>query len=89
MQTFEQRFQYEKLELLAPQRPHHNLVRATLHRFQEFVLNLATLDQDPKIVVARDRTGRQYWRAFDPTTQYADTFSSEDEVRVWLESRHR
>ncbi|MGF1538534.1 MAG: hypothetical protein ACFB4J_18895 [Elainellaceae cyanobacterium] len=89
MQTCEQRFQYEKLELIAPKQPLGDRFRAFLHNLGEFVLDLATLDQDPKIAATRDRNGNPSWRVYDPQSGYANTFSSEDEVRYWLESRHR
>ncbi|MGF1514975.1 MAG: hypothetical protein ACFB5Z_14945 [Elainellaceae cyanobacterium] len=89
MQTCEQRFQYEKLELIAPKPSLPNRFRALLKTVGEFVLNLSTVDQDPKIVATRDRAGNPKWSVYDPQSGYANTFTSEDEVRFWLETRHR
>ena len=44
--------------------------------------------QEPKIWQKRDRYGNLYWVVYDPTTGHSSCFSSEQEVRVWLEQRY-
>ena len=44
--------------------------------------------QEPKIWHKRDRYGNFYWLVYDPTTGHSSSFSSEKEVRVWLEQRY-
>ena len=43
---------------------------------------------EPKIWQKRDRYGNSYWVVYDPTTGHSSCFSSEQEVRVWLEQRY-
>ncbi|MGB3615922.1 MAG: hypothetical protein WBA10_19155 [Elainellaceae cyanobacterium] len=89
MQTIEQRFQHETLELIVPKHSLGDRVRAALQSLQEFTLNLVTLNQEPKITVTRDRAGQSQWVVYDPTNSYTNTFASENEVRIWLENRYR
>ena len=43
---------------------------------------------EPKIWQKRDRYGNFYWVVYDPTTGHSSYFSSEQEVRIWLEQRY-
>lgn len=43
---------------------------------------------EPRVWQKRDRYGNLYWVIYDPTTGYSSSFSSEKEVRVWLEQRY-
>jgi len=35
-----------------------------------------------------DRAGTSYWRVYDPSTRTSTSFSSANEVRIWLEQRY-
>jgi hypothetical protein len=52
------------------------------------LLTLLSGKTEPKIWRKRDRAGNWYFRVFDPVTNLSSTFSSEQEVRVWLEQRY-
>lgn len=43
---------------------------------------------EPQVSQRRDRYGMLIWRIYDPATNQSATFSSEYEVRVWLEQRY-
>jgi len=45
-------------------------------------------DSEPKAWQVRDHSGATYWRVYDPATNRAHAFSSEAEVRMWLEQRY-
>ena len=44
--------------------------------------------QEPQITTKRDRRGNTFFVACDPITQAHYTFTSEREVRVWIEQRY-
>lgn len=50
--------------------------------------NSLITDSEPKAWQIRDRSGATYWRVYDPATNQAHAFSSEAEVRMWLEQRY-
>jgi len=88
MQTIEQRFQHETLELIVPKPSFGDRIRAALYALQEVALNSVALNQEPKITVTRDRAGQSQWNVYDPINGYTNSFVSENEVRIWLESRY-
>ena len=50
--------------------------------------SLVRVDREPKIEQKCDRYGNQYWLAYDARTNRSYTFSSEQDVRVWIENRY-
>jgi len=54
--------------------------------WHEIVLKL-TPSNDPQIYEKRDRHGNTYFHVYDPLTGLSSTFSSEDEIRIWLDQR--
>jgi hypothetical protein len=34
------------------------------------------------------RSGRAYWHVYDPFTEESNSFSSDDDVRTWIEQRY-
>lgn len=89
MQTVEQRFQYQKLELIAPKPSFKARVGAMLSALPELILGLGTTSQEPQISQRRDRAGQLQWRVYDPMSGQSSQFSSENDVRIWLENRYR
>lgn len=89
MHTVEQRFQNDTFQLVTPKSSLSDRVRAAFSRLGEFILSLATSNQDPKITITRDRSGQAQWNIYDPTSGYSNSFLSEDDVRVWLDNRYR
>lgn len=71
--------------LLSPSRP------APLgHRLQQIgaaVVNFLA-PQDSLKITHSDRSGQTLWSVYDRETQQRYRFSSEDELRVWLDERH-
>jgi hypothetical protein len=63
------------------------LSHALKHAWDD-VVQLMTSSNDVKVWKTRDRHGNEYWNAYDPITDAARQFSSEAEVRVWLEDRY-
>jgi hypothetical protein len=43
---------------------------------------------EPTVRQTRDRAGYLSWHVYDPTTGYSAHFSSEQEVRIWLDRRY-
>lgn len=43
---------------------------------------------EPSIRMRRDRQGKPYFTAYDPFSQTHHRFTSEQDVRIWLEERY-
>lgn len=56
--------------------------------FQDFWSKLINNRTEPQVWHKRDRAGNTYWQVFDPVTGYFTYFSSEQEVRIWIEERY-
>jgi len=52
------------------------------------LLNVLAGVETVQIEQRRDRTGSPYWLAYDPHTRTRHRFTSEREVRIWLEQRY-
>jgi hypothetical protein len=50
--------------------------------------NLVISNHEPLVSQKCDRFGNQYWQAYDFHTNKSYTFSSEQDVRVWIENRY-
>ncbi|MEO1693427.1 MAG: hypothetical protein AAFR63_18150 [Cyanobacteria bacterium J06631_6] len=50
--------------------------------------NLMNSRYEPQIRQKSDRHGNRYWQAYDFNTKRSYTFGSEQDVRVWIESRY-
>jgi hypothetical protein len=44
--------------------------------------------KDPKVRQVRDRSGKIYWEVYDPVSRRSLFFSSEQDIRIWLERWH-
>lgn len=56
--------------------------------WQNFV-NVMLRDAEPKVWQKRDRKGNFFFQVYDPRTGQVARFSSENEVRAWIEERYR
>lgn len=71
-----------------------NTVAKSTHRSNAFarilsqVLKKISSFNEPKIYQERDRSGKIFWRVFDPIDGQSAYLSSEGEVRSWLEQRY-
>jgi predicted DNA-binding transcriptional regulator AlpA len=43
---------------------------------------------EPKVSEKRNRNGHPYYQVYDPVSNASATFSSEAEIRAWLEQRY-
>ena len=50
--------------------------------------NWATRPGEPKVNFRRDSRGNSYFRVYDPISGRYCNFTSEKEVRIWLEERY-
>ncbi|MGK7938376.1 MAG: hypothetical protein AB4206_21640 [Xenococcaceae cyanobacterium] len=55
---------------------------------RELLANLVRKANEPQIISRKDNRGNAYFRVYDPQTRWKGTFSSEGEVRIWLEERY-
>jgi len=59
-----------------------------LKQFGERLVQLVLGSHEVQVWQGRDRHGNMYWRVYDPVTKASDSFSSVNEVRIWLEQRY-
>jgi hypothetical protein len=62
--------------------------RFSFDRLWEFLLNTLSTSAEPKIHRKYDRHGNLSFRVYDPSTGLRNTFTSEQEVRAWLDQRY-
>jgi hypothetical protein len=55
--------------------------------FQAIVTKLSA-SNEPRIRLKYSPAGRESWHVYDPMTGKANVFTSEADVRVWLEERY-
>lgn len=89
MNTFTKRFQNNTFRPAPSGQSLSDRIRAAFSGLGEFLLNLATSDQEPKIRLSHGPDGQAQWSVYDPTSGYRNTFVSENEVRIWLDDRYR
>lgn len=51
-------------------------------------LEIFVRSPEPKIHQKYDRHGNLYFQVYDPIAQQSSTFSTEQEVRIWLDQRY-
>lgn len=54
-----------------------------------FVIDVLTKEPQIKIEEKCDRQGNTYWYVYDPATDYASYFTTEQEVLTWIEERYQ
>lgn len=60
-------------------------LQSTLSLIWDMVLSL--LSNESRIWQGRDRFGKLYWHIYDPSGDRSITFTSEQEIRKWLDQR--
>lgn len=59
-----------------------------LEQLWNSVLGMLIRSSEPKIYQKHDHNGNLYFQVYDPIAHQTSTFSSEQEVRVWLDQRY-
>lgn len=76
--------EYRELEGFSKEQKPESLVSRIV---QTLVAKLSN-SNDPQIQMKYSSSGHEYWRVYDPVTRKTSTFTSEKDVRVWLEQRY-
>lgn len=65
-----------------------NRLKSALNQFGTALLKLFDQSQEPRISKRFDRWGNIYFSAYDPVDRTYYVFTSEPEIRIWLEQRY-
>lgn len=88
---------YARLELITPELEAQRAINADslkpkitdrLGQWGNTLLKYFTGSREPRISSHRGADGNVYYEVYDPIDRQRHTFSSEHEVRVWLEGRY-
>jgi hypothetical protein len=91
MRTKQQWLEYKKLELIPLDEPEWGRQPALLSFLSQAWRSLMmALEQpaEPEIWQSCDRQGNTLWNAYDPMTDKQFQWSSDQELRIWLEERY-
>lgn len=61
---------------------------AVLKALGQAIVYSTVKSNEPRVWQKCDRQGNTYWVAYDPAINCKATFSSEKEVRIWLDERY-
>ncbi|MBD2460321.1 hypothetical protein H6G89_04620 [Oscillatoria sp. FACHB-1407] len=59
-----------------------------LSRAWSVIVDVVSGHSEPRIWSSTDKTGMIWWHTYDPISNESGCFSSESEVRAWLERRY-
>lgn len=76
--------EYWDLETVNKKQKQESLVSRV---FQTLVAKLSG-GNDPQIKLKYSPSGHEYWHVYDPITGKAETFTTEADVRIWVEQRY-
>jgi hypothetical protein len=93
MRTYQQRLNYEKLELISPQLPKYKSKKlaplsSVRQLWQTFLDFFWALEADVRIGEVVDRNGRVSWQIYDPVSDRFLRLDPQEQVLTWLEERH-
>ena len=92
MKTYQQKFNYAELELIYSQSRHCEAKTSTLLSSLKQLcygfLELWTLNPEPRIWEEIDRSGKMFWRVYDPKRDRTLKLDTKEQVLAWLEERH-
>jgi hypothetical protein len=63
-------------------------IKHTLHQLWQHLVTHFTHPPEPKVHKKSNRRGDMWWEVYDPYTNMKASFTSELEVRMWLDQRH-
>ncbi|WP_265265517.1 hypothetical protein [Spirulina subsalsa] len=61
---------------------------SVLNQFFTAFVQFMTQGNEPKITIKKNDQGEVFYHVYDPLTRNKDLFTSEQDVRVWLEKRY-
>ncbi|NEQ96827.1 MAG: hypothetical protein F6K30_08905 [Cyanothece sp. SIO2G6] len=92
MRTLDQELRYQKLELVSSRSLQVPSPLASwktrLNQVCQGLLQVFTISNEPRIWTRTSKDGQTSWHIYDPVNQRRLTLMSEEEVRVWLDTRH-
>lgn len=59
-----------------------------LKKMRGNVLQWLSSNSEPRIWQSKDRKGNIYWHIYDPRTAQSSQFSSEAEVKAWIDGQY-
>ncbi|MEC4804027.1 MAG: hypothetical protein SAJ12_00545 [Jaaginema sp. PMC 1079.18] len=62
--------------------------RSPWQKIRDWAYDWFIATREPKINIQRDRAGLVYWSVYDPVKGDRTRFTTEAEVRTWLEQRY-
>lgn len=60
----------------------------SLEQLWNSLLDAFARSSEPRIYQKRTHDGKFYFKVYDPVARQTNTFSSETEVRIWLDQRY-
>ncbi|MBD2463240.1 hypothetical protein H6G89_19585 [Oscillatoria sp. FACHB-1407] len=91
MRTYEQRLNYEKLELIpttqSSLQDKLGLVVSGFQKAWERLVGFFELSSEPSVYHTSDASG-EWWYVYEPTTGRSFWFATEAEVLEWFDTRH-
>ncbi len=92
MRTYQQRLNYEKLELISPQVPKSKtkmlVPLSSLRQLWQAFLDFWAFEADVRIWEVVDRNRRLSWQIYDPVSDRFLRLDTQEQVLTWLEERH-
>ncbi len=70
------------------QRIQPQVIKRTLHQLWQNLVIYLTRPPEPKVRKKSNRRGEIWWEVYDPNRHLTANFTSELEVRMWLDQRH-
>jgi len=70
------------------QRIKPQVIQRPLHQLWEHFVTYLTRPPEPKVRKKSNRRGEIWWDVYDPYTNLKASFTSESEVRMWLDQRY-
>ena len=58
------------------------------YNLKDLLANIFRQTNEPQIIARKNNRGDTYFKVYDPQTKWTGTFSSEQEVRIWLDRRY-
>lgn len=80
--------QWLHLPSQAPERIYLSKLQQILKKSSRNLSNWLSGNSEPRIWQSKDRKGNISWHIYDPVTAQSSQFSSEAEVRAWIDGQY-